>query len=77
MPMTSAHTEAERRIPMYNYKFIPNLDLGSKDRICGKCKWHQHEDIDDGWVCVNDRSEYCTDWTEYTDSCNEFEERSE
>jgi len=46
------------------------------DRICGKCKWHVHEDIDDGWVCVNDRSEYCTDWTEYTDSCNEFEERS-
>ena len=22
---------------------------------CGTCKYHQHEDTDDGWVCVNDR----------------------
>lgn len=66
MPMTSAHTESRKEQTMSRYD----------DRICGKCKWHVHEDIDDGWVCVNDRSEYCTDWTEYADSCNEFEERS-
>lgn len=40
---------------------------------CGTCKWHRHEDIDDGWVCVNDRSEYCTDWTEYGDWCEDYE----
>lgn len=21
---------------------------------CGTCRYHQHEDINDGWVCVND-----------------------
>lgn len=44
-------------------------------RICGECKWHQHEDIDNGWVCVNADSKHCTDWMEYNDSCEEFEEK--
>lgn len=35
-------------------------------RCCGTCKWRQHEDVDDGWVCVNSDSEYCTDWTALT-----------
>lgn len=45
------------------------------DKICGTCKWHKHEGIDDGWVCVNDRSDYCTDWTDYEDTCEDWEER--
>lgn len=49
----------------------------SNEKICGNCKWHKHEDWTDGWVCVNDRSDYCTCWTEYRDYCEEFEERSE
>lgn len=36
-----------------------------KNECCGTCRWHEHEDIDDGWVCVNPESEYCTDWTDY------------
>lgn len=32
------------------------------DKCCGTCKYHHHENIDDGWVCVNDRSEYCVEW---------------
>ena len=43
--------------------------------MCGTCKWHKHEDIDDGWVCVNDRSDYCTDWTDYGDYCEDYEPR--
>ena len=43
------------------------------DECCGTCKYHQHEDIDDGWVCVNDRSEYCADWTDYKDCCEDWE----
>ena len=43
------------------------------DECCGTCKWHQHESVDDGWVCVNDRSEYCTDWTDYKDYCEDWE----
>lgn len=42
---------------------------------CGTCKWHQNEHIDDGWVCVNRDSEYCTDWTEFDHCCEEWEER--
>lgn len=48
------------------------------DKCCGTCKYHHHEDIDDGWVCVNDQSEYCeyyVEWTEYSDSCEEWEGR--
>lgn len=43
------------------------------EKCCGTCKYHYHENIDDGWVCVNDESEYCTDCTEYEDSCPDWE----
>lgn len=46
-----------------------------KEQCCGTCKYHHHEHIDDGWVCVNDRSDYVACWTEYKDSCEEYEER--
>lgn len=46
------------------------------NECCGTCKYHQREEIDDGWVCVNDESEYCADWTEYNDTCSEWEERN-
>lgn len=42
---------------------------------CGTCKWHRHEDITDGWVCVNYESEYCTDFTPYDHCCEEWEGR--
>lgn len=42
---------------------------------CGTCRYHQHESIDDGWVCVNDESDNCADWTEYNDSCEMWEGR--
>ena len=45
------------------------------EKCCGTRKYHHHENIDDGWVCVNDRSEYCVEWTEYSDSCEEWEGR--
>ena len=31
-------------------------------KCCGTCKYHQHENIDDGGVCVNSDSEYVADW---------------
>lgn len=43
--------------------------------ICGECKWHKYEEIDRGYVCVNADSPYCTEWTDYSDSCREFEQR--
>ena len=41
------------------------------------CKWHKFENISDGFVCVNSDSDYCADWTEYGDSCEEWEKRNE
>ena len=46
-----------------------------KEQCCGTCKYHEHESIDDGWVCVNDRSRYLSDWTDFTDVCEDYEER--
>ena len=46
-----------------------------KKQCCGNCKWHQQEDISDGWVCVNADSDYCTDYTDYDWLCDEWEER--
>ena len=47
------------------------------EKCCGTCKYHYHKNIGDGWECVNDRSEYFADWTEYSDSCDEWEERKQ
>lgn len=40
------------------------------DKCCGTCKYHHHEDIDDGWMCV-----YYAEWTDYSDSCEAWEGR--
>lgn len=45
------------------------------DKCCGTCKYHYHESIDGGWVCVNYESEYVTDWTERSDSCEKWERK--
>ena len=45
------------------------------EEICGNCKWHRYEKESQGWVCCNADSDYCADWTEYDDSCDEFEEK--
>lgn len=42
---------------------------------CGTCKWHKHDSYGDDWICANRDSEYCSDWTEYGDQCEEWEER--
>lgn len=44
-----------------------------KEHKCGTCNFHHN--AGDGWVCVNSDSDYCTDYTEYTDSCEDWEER--
>ena len=46
-----------------------------EERCCGTCRYHRHEDVDDGWVCVNADSDFCTEWTDYEDCCDEWETR--
>lgn len=47
----------------------------SMEQCCGTCEYHKFENVNDGYVCVNSDSEYCADWTEYSDCCEEWEER--
>ena len=44
---------------------------------CGTCKWHKLENVDEGWVCVNADSDNVADWTEYEDSCMEWEAKDD
>lgn len=46
-----------------------------KKKVCGTCKYHQFESVDDGYVCVNDESEFSSDWTEFNHTCDSWEER--
>lgn len=52
------------------------IRVTENEEICGTCKWHRHDSNGDGWVCINPDSEYCSDWTEYGDQCEEWEERA-
>lgn len=42
-------------------------------KCCGTCKWHKR--VLDDWICSNSDSEYCTDYTGYSDTCEEWEAR--
>lgn len=43
-------------------------------QVCGTCKYHEYEHVSDGWVCVNDDSEYVADWTDFNHTCPDWEE---
>lgn len=43
--------------------------------MCGECKWHKYDEFGRAWVCTNDRSDYVADFTDYTDTCEEWSER--
>jgi len=47
---------------------------GMENKICGTCKWHyQCADFPEDFICVCGKSDYCTDWTGYNDTCDEWE----
>lgn len=43
------------------------------ERCCGTCKWHWYVNIYEDFVCTNIDSEYCADWTDYDDYCEDWE----
>ena len=43
------------------------------DNTCKTCRYHMHEDISDGYVCVNADSDKVADWTEDDYSCDKWE----
>lgn len=46
-----------------------------EDKCCGTCKWHEYESAGEDWVCCNDDSRYCSDYTGYGDVCPDWEGR--
>lgn len=46
-------------------------------QCCGTCAYQHFENISDGWVCCNEKSDYRADWTGYEDSCKELEEKDD
>ena len=54
-------------------KQIAKLMRNGSVKDCQSFRWHYHEDIDDGYVCVNADSSKCTEWTSDDDSCGEWE----
>ena len=50
----------------------------SSNEICGTCKHHYRskEGFRNDWCCTNDASDYCTDYTEYSHTCEEWEGRN-
>lgn len=46
----------------------------AEKECCGTCRFHRIDD-DGEWICVNEDSEYYTDYTEYGDWCEEHEEK--
>ena len=42
-------------------------------RRCETCKWYRYSEVDDEFVCVNRRSDYCAEQMGDCDSCKEWE----
>ena len=42
--------------------------------VCGTCRYTKHDTM--GFYCCNTNSEYCTDYTEYGDSCEDWEAKN-
>jgi hypothetical protein len=42
---------------------------------CETCKWYRYSEVDDEFVCVNRRSEYCAEQMGYCDSCDKWEKK--
>ena len=42
-------------------------------QICGTCRYHWYEKVQDDWACGNPVSECYGIETDYTDECDEWE----
>ena len=72
--------DPDRTEPDDEYGYGPTKECmhGDKRKVrkcCGTCKWYEHEDITDGFVCVNGESDYVADFTDKKFCCDDYEER--
>ena len=54
-------------------KFANGFDHNDRDRVCGTCKWKQRDGGE--WTCGNEDSDMYSDYTAYSDTCDEWEGR--
>lgn len=45
------------------------------DEVCGTCQYHRLNSRTDEWKCDNPESDYFTNYTDYTDTCQEYMRR--
>ena len=48
--------------------------MNCDNQCCGNCRYGSYDEMQ-GYVCVNDESEYVADFVEYGHSCEEWEEK--
>lgn len=61
--------------PVY-IKYFTDMEIKHMDRCCGSCIYSSY-DSDNGYMCVNDESEYCTDFVEGEFCCIDFQEKEQ
>jgi len=50
--------------------------MRDKEECCGTCRYHKPDGtFPDDWVCTNPDSDNYSEWTEYEDTCDEWESR--
>lgn len=54
---------------------MEEIRMDNTEKTCGTCKYHEHDEEYNDWVCTNSESEYMADFTDYNHSCSEHEER--
>jgi hypothetical protein len=59
----------------YEYRKQEYHDREAEKGCCGNCRWHTKEALTEDWICDNENSDYCMDYTGYEDGCSEFERR--
>lgn len=47
------------------------------DKRCENCRYCEYENIDEGYVCVNDKSDYLADWVNLYGCCEEWSGKNE
>lgn len=48
--------------------------MADGEKCCGNCRFARTDQEDD-WICVNDNSDYCSDFIDYLHECQDWEGR--
>lgn len=72
----SVFNDGDRNDIIREFRKQEYLDRRAEKRCCGNCRWHeQDEQYSEDYICFNDDSDYCSDYTDYNFCCDDYEER--